>query len=68
MTLDVKSAPWARPQAATAPLARVAAQALASVWLPAVSSTPDQASFCIGLPAADSVARSMMRAAPSSRR
>ncbi len=57
--------PPARPQAATAPRYLVVAQALASVWLPTVSTTPAQRSLPIGLPGADSSLRSMTSAAPN---
>jgi hypothetical protein len=56
------------PHAATAPFHFVCAQALASVWLPTVSTTPGQRSLCSGLPADASSARSIVRAAPSERR
>ncbi|MNW02609.1 hypothetical protein D3C71_1984220 [compost metagenome] len=60
-----KSMPWARPQAATVPLALVLAQALAKVWLPTESMTAAQRSLASGLPGSESVARSMISLAPN---
>ena len=67
-TVTGKSIPWASPQAATTPSETVCAHALASVWLPTESMTLPQRYFCSGLPASESILRSMISAAPSARR
>ena len=65
ITVRRKSAPWASPQAATAPFQRVCAQALASVWLPTVSTTPAQRSLLQRLAGRGQFGAVEMLAAPS---